>query len=277
MISDLHEDYQYHTAQIGNVAETSCMHTSVKASETVLLPLEFMTYFAGYTVEWDYYWNLKALKGGPSPLTATDPVEMLNNFGSGVPSCVRNMTDLCPGLQGAISSCYNTTSGGACYCNAITANNCTGLCLIDHQPNDYLHYVVPKCEKALKADTNHSMILPNATTPANWTSMWPDYINISNAAYLQLFPWTWDLRPNATELVNITAEEADVDIEEKPSHCPTVRNTLLSFAIVNAVVFVVSIATANRHVMKSVLRISKSRSESYLANRLFSKSGSRCR
>lgn len=262
--SNIYQGAQCHTDAIGSLVQTVCRSTTVLPSQTVYPPQQFLNYFAGFTIEWDENWDLVAIQGGPSTsgtansagdtsLTSTravqtDAIGYLNELKDGAPACAINMTSLCPNLYASIQTCYNTTTDGYCYCNALVKNNCTGLCLEGKEPNDYLNYIVPICEDLFENSSNDSLQAYGGSTAANWTSSWLDYRNLSDTAYIQLFPWAWDVQLNATELANGTANRTVNDAFQVLEQCPSVQSALLSFAIVNLVVFVASIVTANRKV-----------------------------
>lgn len=91
-----------------------------------------------------------------------------------------------------------------------------------------------------------------ANTSQNFTSSWLGYTNLTDTAYLRLFPWRWDLRSNSSELANGTANRTSVDASDKLEQCPTVQFTLVSFAIVNAVAFLASVVAAHPGVVHGV-------------------------
>ncbi|KAK5073003.1 hypothetical protein LTR64_000590 [Lithohypha guttulata] len=157
------------------------------------------------------------------------------------------MTSLCPNVYKSIQVCANTTTHEtSCYCEALIENRCTGLCIAGSQANQYLNYILPECEGVL---SNSSPANTTANTSLNFTSSWPDYTNLTDTAYLRLFPWRWDLQSNSLELANGTATRPSIEASEKLGQCPKVQSALVSFAIVNAVVFLASTITANRHVV----------------------------
>lgn len=260
LFSDIYQGQQCHTDTLGStVVRTICLPTTLPASRTIYPPQQFLEYFRGYTIEWDATWSALAVQEPSTPSSTasnvtsssvlpTDAPGYFGSFKEGAPSCVSNMTTLCPDFYTSIQLCHNaTTQDKACYCVSFTAHECAGLCLEDHQPNDLLNYVIPPCQGSFD---NSSYISNSSTSGAsvNWTSMWPDYAYLSDTAYIQLFPWDWDVQPNSTELADQTTNGTTTEIGEKLDQCPTVKSALVSFAIVNSVVFVASVATANRYV-----------------------------
>lgn len=244
--------YQCYTNQVGAVAETVCGNLQHGTSQTIYPPQQFLTYFAGYTIKWDRAFHLLAVEGGQSSsstaksstVIATDVVGYLHNFKSGAPLCSNNMITICPNLYQDIQGCHNSSSENACYCNTFTAHECPGLCLAGHESNDYLSYVLPACEEVRKNNTGTLKYADGSlisTTLTNWTSVWADYNNLSSTAYLRLLPWSWGIYADLGEIANVTANLARNGRDTSLEHCPTVITALAPFAVVNAVVLVVSL------------------------------------
>ncbi|KAJ9653329.1 hypothetical protein H2198_007471 [Neophaeococcomyces mojaviensis] len=175
--------------------------------------------------------------------STTTTIDYFEFFETPRPTCMNAMPELCLPLYQAIQVCHNVSSSlTSCYCDSLASNNCTGLCLDGHEPNDYLSYIIPICEELSSTSASYVSQAPRPSNSlSHWTDTWPDYQPLSAAAYAQLFPWNWNVRFDESELT----QQPDVD----RAKCPTPNATLLSLGVINIVVFIASLASANRHVV----------------------------
>ncbi|KAF2803246.1 uncharacterized protein BDZ99DRAFT_576165 [Mytilinidion resinicola] len=181
-----------------NAAAASFEPHSIQPVDAVL------SSYSGYTLTFKSSYDGVYDVLQPAP---TAPVEMLSIFKENPPSCVENITELCPELYSSAYLCSNpfnvTISRPDCYCVMLLGNACPGLCLEGRQPDDYLGWTVPMCDDgsafansaafgnvsvfaniSKSSSINGTFIARVKEYNATWKELWPNYKNTSETAYL---------------------------------------------------------------------------------------------
>lgn len=145
------------------------------------------------------------------------------------------MTSVCPSMNEKVQNCgfHSSAMFVQCSCDTLAQNHCSPTCVNGSEPNSYLKWTIDLYNE-YKVNNTPALAAPD------WSDSWTDYNHASRAAYLALFPLKWNLQPNQTQLTNGTSALGNKTVSSKLETggiCPTVPQTLGSFAIMNTVVF----------------------------------------
>jgi hypothetical protein len=170
----------------------------------------------------------------PTTTTPTDPAGWLDRINAKAPACVDSMTTLCPALYGAFRD-HNNTLPESNFCSKLQNSSCPGLCLQGESPSDWLSWSMRTC-----ANTQDK----NGTS---FATHWVDYDALTSAAYRNLLPWDWHLVVNSSQIEKgVHTSSASVP------HCPSLGAKLLSFALINVIVFTLSLVLGRRDVINVI-------------------------
>jgi hypothetical protein len=160
--------------------------------------------------------------------------------GGAPPSCVNAVSTSCPQLQTTASSCVpngTNNSPQSCFCPTLSNSSCADICRKDGDTADYLRWALSLCNNySLYDGANH-----------RFTQIWKDFGQLEHTAYLNLFPWSWVVQYNAK--YDHRPQPLPGQPPLGPLKCPSQLTKLLSFALINISVFIISLYLGRRTVI----------------------------
>lgn len=220
-----------------NIWSSFICHTTDKQIE-VLRPEVARTKFAGsviaYTTTAHEEWGFARFYSSIPVHKTTIASNRLARIHNNPPDCAVGIFEQCPLLHPTIKR-FDQRFGEADVnlCAALTELPCPGICAHGTNATKYLDWIFSFCD----VDPYSAYYMYS-----DFRVGWPDYAALANASYRSLFPWDWRVEYNAT---------AAVDYADSTSFtaCPSLAAKLLAFAIVNVVVFIVSLVLGRRDVV----------------------------
>ncbi|KAK0514037.1 hypothetical protein JMJ35_003759 [Cladonia borealis] len=176
---------------------------------------------------------------------------------TGAPSCWYSQDATpCEALYSSIADCGFEANSQGCFCLAVAQNSCPFLCRQGPDASLFIRWILdeycfgPKlatqktCEnQSITPYSSPSLFQPPLNISVEeYKTIWKDYDDLETSAHDNLFARQWTVTYNSTEIS-----------DARPTYkCPTAKEQLGSFAIVNGITLVASLILGHRWVIKSL-------------------------
>ena len=174
---------------------------------------------------------------------------------TGAPSCVYSQDATpCEALNSSIADCGFEANPQGCFCLAVAQNSCPSLCRHGPDASLFVRWILDEycfgpqlttletCQnQSITPYSSPSLFQPPLNISVEeYKTIWEDYDDLETSAHDNLFAWQWTVAYNSTEVS-----------DAHPTYkCPTTKEQLGSFAIVNGITLVASLILGHRSVIK---------------------------